>query len=54
MLIILVYCHPLSLDLKKCEDFADDHDIIFSASKSKLLQFSSCSNNINMKPVLQM
>ena len=40
--------------LKICEDFADDHDIIFNASKSQLLQFSSCSNNINMKPVLQM
>ena len=37
-----------------CEDFADDHNIIFNASKSQLLQFSSCSNNINMKPVLQM
>ena len=37
-----------------CEDFADDHDIIFNTSKSKLLQFSSCSNNINMKLVLQM
>ena len=40
--------------LKICEDFADDHDIIFRASKSKLLQFSSCLNNIKMKPVLQM
>ena len=40
--------------LKICEDFADDHDIIFNASKSQLLQFISCSNNINMKPVLQM
>ena len=40
--------------LKICEDFADDHDIIFNASKSQLLQFSSCSNNTNMKPVLQM
>ena len=39
--------------LKICEDFAD-HDIIFNASKSQLLQFSSCSNNINMQPVLQM
>ena len=37
-----------------CEDFADDHDIILNASKSQILQFSSCSNNINMKPVLQM
>ena len=37
--------------LKICEDFVDDHDIIFNASKSQLLQFSSCSNNINMKPV---
>ena len=57
MLMILVYCHLLSLDLKEmlkiCKDFADDHDIIFNASKSQLLQFSSCSNNINMKPVLQ-
>ena len=40
--------------LKICEDFADDHYIIFNASKSQVLQFSSCSNNINMKPVLQM
>ena len=40
--------------LKIYEDFADDHDIIFSTSKSQLLQFSLCSNNINMKPVLQM
>ena len=43
-------CHLFSLDLIKemCEDFADDHDIIFNASKSQLLQFSSygsCSNN---------
>ena len=36
-----------------CEDFADDHDIIFNTSKSQLLQFSSCLNNINMQPVLQ-
>ena len=48
MLTILVYCHLLSLD------FADRHDIMFNSSKSQLLQFSSCSNNINMKPVLQM
>ena len=34
--------------LKICEDFPHDHDIIFNASKSQLLQFSSCSNNINM------
>ena len=55
MMTILVYCHLLSLEmLKICEDCADDHDIIFNASKSQLLQFSSCSNNINMKPVLQM
>ena len=56
MLTILVYCHLLSLDfmLKICEDFADDHDIVFNASKIQWLQFSSCSNNINMKPVLQM
>ena len=40
--------------LKICEEFADDHDIIFNASKSKLLQFRSCSNNINTKPALQM
>ena len=40
--------------LKICEDFADDHDIIFNASNSHLLQFSSCLNNINMKPALQM
>ena len=40
--------------LKICADFADDHDIIFNASKSQFVQFSSCSNNINMKPVLQM
>ena len=40
--------------LKICEDFADDHDIIFNASKTQFLQFRSCSNNINMKPVLQM
>ena len=40
--------------LKICEDFADDHDIILNASKSQLLQFSSFSNYINMKPVLQM
>ena len=54
MLTILVYCHLLSLDLKICEDFVDNHDIIFNVYKSKLLQFSSCSNNINIKPVLQM
>ena len=54
MLAILVYCQLLLLDLKICEDFADDHDIILNASKSQLLQFSSCSNNINMKLVLQM
>ena len=40
--------------LQICEDFAYDHDIIFNTSKSQLLQFSSCSYNINMKPVLQM
>ena len=48
MLTLLVRCHLLSLDLKKCEDFADDHDRIFKASKSQLLYFSSCyftSNN---------
>ena len=58
MLMILVYCHLLSLHLKMlniiCEDFADDHDIIFNTSKSQLLQYRSCSNNINMKLVLQM
>ena len=34
MLTILVHCHLLSLDLemlKICEDFADDHEIIFNA-----------------------
>ena len=31
--------------LKICENFADDHDIIFNTSNSSLLQFSSCSNN---------
>ena len=61
-----VYCYandisllsPTFTGLKEmlniCEDFADDHDIIFNASKSQLVQFSSCSNNINMKFVLQM
>ena len=37
-----------------CERCVDYHDIIFNASKSQLFQFSSCSNNINMKPVLRM
>ena len=50
MLTILFYCHLLSLELNICEDFAND---IFNVSKSQLLQFSSCSNIINMKPVLQ-
>ena len=55
MLTILVYRHLLSLEiLKICENITDDHGIIFNASKSQLLQFSSCSNNINMKHVLQM
>ena len=40
--------------LKICEDSSDDHDSICNASKSQLLQFSSCSYNINMKPALQM
>ena len=62
---IYVYCYaddisilsPTFTDLKEmlniCEDFADYHDIIINACKSKLLQFSSCSNNINMKPVFK-
>ena len=56
-----VYCHAAGISLlsptftglkemlKICEDFSVDHYIIFNASKSQLLQFSSCSNNINMK-----
>ena len=39
--------------LKICEDFVDDNNIIFSAYQSQVLQFSSCSNNISMKPILQ-
>ena len=41
--------------LNICEEFADDYDIIlFNVPKSQLLQFNSCSNNISMKPLLQM